>query len=147
MITPAVTTEASPGAPAAGSASAFISAGVSPEARKRRRYTVAAFSSAFTDTAGWAAAPMAVRALASWLALTNQAPIDAAYVDAAGTSWGRQVALVHPDLAAAFIATAGRIGHVDDARVGAHHAGAAASANAHKGAPSLDIGARGQRRR
>lgn len=118
MSTPAMTTEASPGTPTAGSAAAFISAGISPESRKRRRYTVTAFSRAFTDTAGWAAAPMsvrltapvAVRAFAAWLALTNQAPIDVTYVDAADTSWGHQVALVHPDLAATFIATAGRIG-------------------------------------
>jgi len=56
------------------------------------------------------AAPVAVRGFAAWLALTNQAPIDAAYVDAVTTSWGLHVTLVHPTLAATFATTSHQIG-------------------------------------
>lgn len=102
----------------AWSATAFIDRGNNANARKQRRRTVAAFAGAFTDLPGWAAAPMtarlaapvAVRGFAAWLALTNQVPVDTAYVDQVITSWGFHAALVHPSVAAAFTTTAHRIG-------------------------------------
>jgi integrase len=117
MTTPAATA-AFACTPAPRSDAVFINAGAGAEARKHRRRTVAAFATAFTDVEGWGSAPMsvrlaapvAVRAFAAWCALTHQAPIDVTYVDAAATSWGRHVALVHPGLAATFTTTACRIG-------------------------------------
>ncbi len=100
---------------------AFIDAGGSVVARKLRRGTVAAFTVDFVDLTGWSHAPLSkrlaaavsVRAFGAWLALATAVPVDADYVVAAGTSWGRHAALIHPDLAAAFTSTTQRLGFTE----------------------------------
>lgn len=97
----------------------FIGAGCTDPARKQRRVTVAAFTTTFVDMPGWVQAPLSrrlgapvsVRAFTAWLALATTVPVDAAYVGACGTSWGRHAALVHPDLAATFTRTARALGY------------------------------------
>jgi integrase len=105
--------------PTTAPAQVFIDAGATEAARKQRRATVAAFTTAFVDMTGWAQAPLsrrlsaagAVRAYAAWLALATTVPVEATYVSDCGTCWGRHAALVHPDLAATFTATARRLGY------------------------------------
>lgn len=100
-------------------AQVFIDAGSSQAARKQRRDTVTAFTTTFIDVTGWAQAPLArrlgapvqVRAFAAWLALATAVPVEAAYVAAGGTAWGRHAALVHTDLAATFTRTANQLGY------------------------------------
>jgi len=95
----------------------FINAGASVVARKERRVTVAAFTADFLDATGWGhasvsqrlIASVSVRGFAAWLALATAVPVDASYIAAAGSSWGHHAALVHPDAAAAFTATARRL--------------------------------------
>jgi integrase len=118
MTTQAATAAAFTGTPTTWSAASYVAAGATPNARKHRHLTVAAFATVFTDTAGWSAAPISTRlaspvtvaGFAARLALTSQVPIDVNYVDAARTSWGLQCAQVHPEMAATFTATAARIG-------------------------------------
>lgn len=103
------------------SSAAFIDAGTSPAARKQRTATVAAFTTAFVDLAGWQqallperlAAPVSVRAFAAWFALVSTTTVDAAYVAASASSWGHHAALVHPTTAASFTATGKRLGYHD----------------------------------
>lgn len=97
----------------------FIDAGSSQAARKQRRDTVTAFTTTFIDATGWAQSPLArrlgapvqVRAFAAWLALATAVPVEAAYVAACGTAWGRHAALVHTDLATSFTRTANQLGY------------------------------------
>ena len=103
----------------AAPAQVFIDTGSTQAARKHRRVTVTAFTTTFIDVTGWAQAPLArrlgapgqVRAFAAWLVLATTSPVDAAYVAACGTAWGRHAALVHTDLATTFTRTANQLGY------------------------------------
>ena len=98
---------------------AFVGAGASAAARTQRTAVVAAFTAGFVDLTGWLAAPLperlaapvGVRAFVAWSALSATVAIDASYVAASRSAWGYHAALVHPQIAASFHATAKGLGY------------------------------------
>ena len=104
---------------AAKAAAAFISDGGTVPARNARAWSVQRLEDMSGGLAGWLAAPLArrlaapvdVRGVAVWLALATAAPVDAAYICAARAEWGCRLAGLEPRLAAAFTATATRLGY------------------------------------
>jgi integrase len=100
-------------------AAAFISDGATRAARNSRARSVRRLDDMFGGLRGWLAAPPArrldapvdVAGVAVWLALATAAPVDAAYVAACRAEWGYRLADLEPRLAAAFTATAARLGY------------------------------------
>lgn len=100
----------------------WLAAGTDTDAaRSARHYTLDAFVREFGDLTGWAAqplarrlaAPVSIRGFIAWAALHTDTPIDAAYVAAGTSDWGRHAASRYPDFAEGFRATATRIGFAD----------------------------------
>jgi integrase len=99
----------------------FIAIGDSEAARKTRRATVAAYTTAFTDLAGWTdatpaqrlSAPIAVRGLIAYLLLATAYPAGADYVRSCRSDWGHHATLVYPDFADTFGRTARALGFTD----------------------------------
>lgn len=87
-------------------------------ARKHRLAVATAFTLRFGDTAGWRrtslderlAAPVALRGIAAFAALSDRLAVDAEYVAIAGTAWGHHATRVHSRFSTSFAATGHRIG-------------------------------------
>jgi integrase len=96
----------------------FIAIGDSETARKIRRATVTAYTSAFTDLAGWANAtpaqrlsvPLTVRGLVAYLLLATGYPAGVDYVRSCRSEWGHHAKLVYPDFADTFGRAARAVG-------------------------------------
>lgn len=87
----------------------FIGGGAG-SADKTRRSVVAAYTRAFTDLPGWAAAPatrrlaapVQIRGLVAFLLLTTGHGADADYVRSCRSEWGHHARIVHPGFADTF---------------------------------------------
>jgi len=96
----------------------FIAIGDSETARTIRRATVTAYTSAFTDLAGWANAtpaqrlsvPLPVRGLVAYLLLATGYPAGVDYVRSCRSEWGHHAKLVYPDFADTFGRAARAVG-------------------------------------
>lgn len=87
----------------------FVGGGAG-SAGKTRRSTVAAYTRAFTDLPGWAAAPLTrrlavpiqIRGLVAFLLLTTGYRADPDYVRFCRSEWGHHARIVHPGFADTF---------------------------------------------
>lgn len=93
-------------------------AGMSGAASKEHRLAIIHFRRLFTNVTGWRAAPLAdrpavrepVRAFACWAAVMTATAVDADYVLASRSKWGKHVAARKPVTKAEFYAQAASLG-------------------------------------
>lgn len=99
-------------------ASGYQHAGTEGAAFKERRLATAHFRLLFTDVTRWRAAPLAdrlavrepVRAFACWAAVMTTTAVDADYVVASRSKWGKHVAAREPAIKVQFYAQATSLG-------------------------------------
>jgi integrase len=98
--------------------SGYQHAGTGGAAFKERRLATVHFQRLFTDVTRWRATPLAdrldvrepVRAFACWAAVMTATAVDADYVVASRSKWGKHVAAREPAIKAEFYAQAASLG-------------------------------------
>jgi integrase len=117
-VSPAVGTGPGVADPFEGIVAGYQHAGKNGAAFKERRLATVHYQRLFADVTGWRAAPITdrlaaaepVRAFASWAAVMTTTAVDAGYVVASRSKWGKHVAAREPATKAEFYVQAASLG-------------------------------------